>query len=173
MLLLLLCFLFLPLAKAGFGMTAEILERRQSSTLQRSAAPRFPTLDYHTDNYLVQLNLLDVIASLPQENRLRVGGSGYYLVQKIRLESGLEGNLQLGFALDVLQDNTIQDNEYTEVWGLITSRLGVQMTDAYGIGLYIVPGVGWGRLPVNQGTDVVIENDLVVQGSLQISVWNR
>ena len=168
-----LLFFSLPTAKAGFGSTADLLERRQSSTLLQSARPRFPSLDYHTDNYLLQVNLLDVISSLPQENQLRVGGSGYYLLQKTPMNSDLEGSVQLGFTIDILQNNTIQDNEYTEVWGLLTSRLGVQMVKAYGIGLYIVPGIGWGRLPVEQGSDVVIENDLVIQGSLQISVWNR
>ena len=163
----------LPYARAGVGITAHRMENTTSIHQHSFSMQWLPTFDYQTDSFLIQLNLLETLASLPQENLLRLGGNGYYVLRQSQTSSNTQGIVQLGFALDVTQDNTIQNNEFTEVWARLQTRIGIQMSEDYGCGIYIVPSLGWAHIPISQDTGISLQHDFVVGGGLQFSVWKN
>ena len=174
--LLSLAFLAPSQAEAAWGFTAhqgvDIAAKQQQ---YMSPMEYLPTIDYKAGKVLIQFDALETIASLGREDLMNFGLNGYYTVSKGEINSNFDGVLQMGASIDLQQDNTIEDAEHNNIYALAQARMGAQSAKKFGIGIYVVPGIGIANVPAleQDGDEYEMETELAVGTGLQISVWTK
>ena len=149
------------------------METQQSTRSQTDTPVQYPTIDFISDNFSVQFHLVDMLASLPQENVLTIGTNAYYTLQRSTLYTPVQAILQVGTSIDIVQNNSIQNNEVTELWIQLQPRLGIELSEEYGTGLYIFPSIGWAQIPLLSDTDYSMQQEVVAGGGIQLSIWRN
>lgn len=116
-----------------------------------------PTLDIHADPVLVQIHALEFTEALIDAEDIYLGANVLFSVHDAPLGGQWLGVVEPGFGFDVYSagDTTIALTGQC--------RLGGQVQDAAGLGVYVVPEVGIG---INDG-----DADWIAGGTLQISAW--
>ena len=151
---------FVQKAQAGLGLS--------SSFQEWNNPPRwtdiYPTIDYRAKGFHWQLNLLDTIQSLTEEDLLVLSGTGNYLLYKEEISPEFRGVGTVGIGLGYFQD--IQEDQL-EIWMNLSPKMGVELGETIGMGLYLVPSVGGIRMMTD-----TIQHQLLVGGGIQISVWS-
>jgi hypothetical protein len=167
-----LLFFYTPQVYAGIGVSTQNTTVQTTSTATQKVK-KLPTIDYVSDSFLVQFHILDMIVSLPEEDILNIGLDGYYSLQDAIISPPLKTSLQIGLSVDVLQNNSEINNEYTEIWACLQPRIGAYVSEEYGLGLYIVPSIGWAYLPISTQQEVTMQHELAIGSGIQLSIWRR
>jgi hypothetical protein len=118
----------------------------------------YPTLDYHSDKHLIQLDLLGLISSITISDNIGVAANYYYQTYRGKVTEELRGTVAPGLGIGYYGVSGS-----TSVDGIVNLRMGVQTAKEMGVGLYVVPGIGVGSY--------ADELELVLGGSVQLSVW--
>ncbi len=146
-------------AQAGFGMTAHMGATNDTATTP-GLGILAPSLDYRAAGVLVQVHLVELIGELP--NGLvdgRVGISGIVMKRKVGPE--VEGVFMPGGTVQVTAD-TRNDTLGWQV--MAQTRMGAEMKQGMGFGIYVVPSVGVSNLLTGKV-------GLAYGGTLQVSTW--
>jgi hypothetical protein len=119
-----------------------------------------PTLDYHSGENLVQLDLLGLISSITTKDNFGIDAAYYNTVYKGEIHENWKGTvapgLHLGFEKDPADTKAFD--------ALVNLRMGVQALKQMGVGLYVVPGIG-----IHDVFDDKIY--LAMSGGIELSVW--
>lgn len=124
-----------------------------------------PSLDIRSEGWLVQIHALDLIGMLPSKY-INVGLDVSKIAVKRKVGEEVEGVFMPGASVRFLADTGFASKNFNV---LAEARLGAEMKQGMGFGLYVVPQIGVGNLASvgNPGGDF----GLVYGGSLQASVW--
>ena len=116
-----------------------------------------PTLDIHANPVLVQIHVLEFTEALVDEEELYLGANVLFAAHEGALTGPWLGVVEPGFGVDLWATDPM--------WIGLTGqcRLGAQVQEAAGFGVYVVPELGLG---ISDG-DV----DWVAGGTLQVSAW--
>jgi hypothetical protein len=143
-------------AYAGVGFTAGM-----GSSTSSSVTAMAPTLDYRGGGWLVQFHAFDLIGQLPAKYLdLGVDVTGVAIKKKVGQE--VEGVFMPGGGVTLYSDTGFSSIGWRAE---AEARLGAEMKQGIGIGLYVVPVLGvtnlgsTGKVGVSYG------------GSLQVSAW--
>jgi hypothetical protein len=120
-----------------------------------------PTLDYHSDPHLVQIDVLGLISSITAEDNFGIDAAYYYTAYKGDVHDNWKGTVSPGVHLGYWQDASFDQSHFDLLANL---RMGVQAVKQMGVGLYVVPGIGIRN---------VSDDDLylAMSGGLELSVW--
>ena len=122
-----------------------------------------PSLDIRASGWLVQIHVLDTAvgfatSATPGSFVLNTGADVTKIVAKRKIAAELEGVFMPGGGFRVVNTpGTFGFNVNLE------GRLGAELKDSAGIGMYVVPMIGLSNLGGNTGVNY--------GGSLQVSVW--
>ena len=119
-----------------------------------------PTLDYHSDPHLVQIDVLGLISSITTKENFGFDAAYYYTAYKGEIHDNWKGTVSPGGHLGYYKDPA--DNSSFDA--LFNLRMGVQAVKEMGVGLYVVPGIG-----IHNVSDDKIY--LAMSGGLELSVW--
>jgi hypothetical protein len=119
-----------------------------------------PTLDYHSDPHLVQIDVLGLISSITTKDNFGFDVSYYYTSYKGEIHENWKGIVAPGGHLGFEKDPA----DVKALDALFNLRLGVQAAKEMGVGLYVVPGIG-----IHDVFDDKIY--LAMSGGIELSVW--
>lgn len=157
--------LALPMtASAGVGFTAHQTMTYSSRGFYYSPF-NLPSLDITNQGLVIQIHALDLIEALTYEN-LDVGVALYKTTNNGAVNDNWKGVFQPGGTLEVSTDFNF---DAPNAALLFEPRLGFQKADAFGFGLYIVPGIGAGLASDPLTGDS--EFELMVSGGVQLAGW--
>ncbi|MEL6345010.1 MAG: hypothetical protein AAFV53_17965 [Myxococcota bacterium] len=165
-------------AEAGFGLTAQIASvenaTASSGTIYTNRQHRYPTLDYKSGRFLLQVAALDLINSIGFEDNLLFGVNGFYQMRKAPMSETVTGVTQLGATFDY--DQIGEDTNFTTIQ--FAGRMGAQVNKKMGFGIYIVPQIGVtlasDEFFISGPSDDSTSNlSLAVGGQVQVSVWMK
>lgn len=143
-------------AHAGFGMTAAMGATNDGAALGIMA----PSLDYRASGILVQVHLLDLIGELPN-GFLDIGVDVSGVAMKRKVGPEVEGVLMPGGSVTIHADTGFNSVGWQ---ALAQLRMGAEMKQGMGFGVYVVPVIGASNLATgNVG--------LAYGGTLQVSTW--
>ena len=161
--------LFLTLCLIGFPQSAQSGVGLSSSLNSWNEKPRvnglYPTVDYRALGFHWQLNLLDTIESLTKEDRLLLAGSGSYLFYEESVSELIRGVGYLGAGTGFFQN---EKEEVLEIWLSAAPKMGLELGDTVGMGLYLAPQIG-----VVRTMNDSLQHIFLVGGGIQISVWSE
>ncbi|MDP2315993.1 MAG: hypothetical protein Q8P41_24060 [Pseudomonadota bacterium] len=143
-------------AHAGFGMTAYMGGTNDGAALGIQA----PTLDYRASGVLVQVHLLDLIGELPNKY-LDLGVDVSGIAMKRKVAADVEGVLMPGGSVTLHADTGFDSVGWQ---ALAQLRMGAEMKQGMGFGMYIVPVIGASNLLTGKV-------GLAYGGTLQVSAW--
>ncbi|MES2639677.1 MAG: hypothetical protein V4850_09345 [Myxococcota bacterium] len=143
-------------AHAGFGMTAAMGATNDGAALGVMA----PSLDYRAKGVLVQVHLLDLIGELPN-GMLDVGIDVSGIAMKRKVAPEVEGVLMPGGSVTIHSDTGFSSVGWQ---ALAQMRMGAEMKQGMGFGMYIVPVIGASNLLTGKV-------GLAYGGTLQVSAW--
>ena len=146
----------------GVGSTAAIgvggfgFDLFGGGSLDVSTGSFAPTLDLHPNPVHLQFHLLEFTSALINEETIFIGANVYFDAASMPVSGRWDGVVQPGFGLDLYGD---------PVTIAITGqcRLGPQVQEAAGFGIYVVPAIG---IAVDDG-----DARWLAGGSLQFSAW--
>ena len=115
-----------------------------------------PTLDLHTDPVHLQFHVLELTSALINDQALFIGANVYFDAAAMPVGGPWTGVVQPGFGLDLYG---------SPVTVAITAecRLGPQMWESAGFGVYVVPAIG---MALDDGDAFWLAG-----GTLQLSAW--
>jgi hypothetical protein len=146
--------LFASPAYAGFGATAHLGGTSDGTTWA-------PSLDYRGGGWLVQIHAIDLIGQLPNKYvDLGVDVSGVAMKRKVAED--IEGVLMPGVSLQLYSPTSFSSPGFHAV---AETRLGAEIKQKMGFGMYVVPQLGVSNLTGKMG--------VTYGGSLQVSAWFR
>lgn len=147
-----LSFALVPSAHAGPGTTAWLGGYTDGTTW-------FPSLDYRQKGVLVQLHALELLDGIQDGGyALNTGVDVTYLAFKKKVAPEVEGVVMPGAGVRVADRGDIG-------FGLMAqARVGMEMKQGAGFGVYVVPAVGVSNLLTG---DLGLETG----GTLQVSAW--
>lgn len=164
--------MFAPgLAHAGFGATAHLGGLSDGTGFS-------PTLDWRAKGFLVQVNLIDTIGSIT-DDQLDVGAAFSGVAAKRKIADQIEGVMMpggrvsyyglIGDLADAADKAKVQAGGFSLAGEF---RLGMEMKDKMGFGVYVVPQIGVSnRLGVGTVADDEGEIGLTYGGGLEVSAW--
>lgn len=122
----------------------------------------FPTLDYRAGGVLVQIHVLDQLQPFTSKGSfyLNTGADVTYVAIKKKVGPEVEGVFMPGGGLRVADQGDLHFNLMAE------ARMGAEMKQGMGFGMYIVPALGLSSI---NSTDNKIH--LNYGGALQVSAW--
>lgn len=144
-------------AHAGFGMTAAMGATNDGASLGVMA----PSLDYREKGILVQVHLLDLIGELPNKT-LDIGIDVSGIAMKRKVAAEVEGVLMPGGSVTIHSDTGFSSAVGWQA--LAQLRMGAEMKQGMGFGMYIVPVIGASNLLTGKV-------GLAYGGTLQVSAW--
>jgi hypothetical protein len=115
-----------------------------------------PTLDLHPDPVHVQIHVLELVSALIDDGDVFIGANVYFDAVAKPVSGNWTGVVQPGFGVDLYGDPVT-----IAVTG--ECRLGPQVVDAAGFGIYVVPAIG---IAIDDGDAFWLAG-----GSLQLSAW--
>lgn len=147
-------------ASAGVGFTAH-QESKYSARGFYFSPMNLPTLDITNEGLVIQINALDLLEALNSE-QVHLGGAVYKTVKSGAITDSWKGVLQPGGNLDI-----VTNFDFDPINLALTgqARMGIQKADAFGFGVYVVPGVGVGY--------VADELEMMVSGGIQVAAWMK
>jgi hypothetical protein len=177
-------FIAAPLtAQAGVGFTSHSGVDTSGKSGVSSPMEYVPTIDYKAGPVLIQVDALETMASLGRDDIMHFGLNGYFTVKGGKkggkINNNLNGVLQVGASIDMQQNTTAEDDDFhfTNMWVVGQARMGAQASDKFGIGIYVVPGLGFARVPDSEQDDfddgIEMATELAIGTGLQISVWMK
>lgn len=116
-----------------------------------------PTLDIHANPVLVQIHVLEFTEALIDAEDVYLGANVLFGVHEAPLGGQWLAVVEPGFGMDIYAAG----DTYIQLTG--QCRLGGQVQEAAGLGVYVVPEVGLGL------TDGDV--DWIAGGTLQVSAW--
>jgi hypothetical protein len=139
-------------AFAGFGSTAHL-------TANSDGTAWVPSLDWRAKGLLVQVHLLDTLASTAAggDFAINVGADITYAAVKKKIAEETEGVIMPGGAIRIADQGDIGFNVMAE------ARMGAEMKKGFGFGIYVVPQLGVSTIPG--------EFRIAYGGGVQISAW--
>ncbi len=155
-------------AHAGVGSTWAFRSGSTFSYVGGWGAPGFtfpfhdlPSLDVRMRAVDVQFHVLEFIGGIASESdMLLLGANAYFQGMERPAPGSFVGVFDPGVSLDLAAET---DFSPTNVGVMGLARLGVEAEERFGCGLYVVPAVGIGLIEE--------EFELLVGGSLQVSIW--
>lgn len=148
-------------ALAGVGATAHLGGLSDGST-------KAPTLDYRTHGWLIQLDVLDLVGYLPSDQMDVQIDVTKNVLKKKKDDVGkqVEGVFMPGAGFRVVNWSKLDETRYNFV---VESRLGAEMKNDVGFGMYVVPMIGVGNIGgLTTGSDKM---SVAWGGGLQVSAW--
>lgn len=121
-----------------------------------------PTVDFHMNEYIIQVHALDLVRCGLTES-LCLGGDFYMTTRRMKVNEDIGGVIQPGASLDIYSPTFDMDPLSVGAMGKV--RMGAQTQKGMGFGIYVVPGIGLG---MGGG-----ELDFLYSGQLQISTWTN
>ena len=97
-----------------------------------------PTLDYRASGWLVQLHAFDLVGQLPAGN-LDLGVDVTAIAMKGKVAQEVEGVFMPGAGVTIYSDLGFSSIGWRAE---VEARLGAEMKQGMGIGLYVVPVLG-------------------------------
>ena len=169
-------------AEAAWGFTAH--QGITMSGTQKVMAPTemVPTVDFKTGKILIQVDALETLASLTRAQETHFGFNGYYTLGKGEIKNHLDGVMQVGASVDFASYKPVEDNsdfDYSNMFVVGQLRMGAQSYDKsskYGVGIYVVPGIGFASVPAleqESADSVDKQTEIAIGSGLQISVWKK
>lgn len=149
-------------ASAGIGFTAHV-ESEYSTRGFYFSPMNLPTLDITNDGLVIQLNALDLVEALTYE-QVDLGVNVYKTVKAGPVNDNWKGVMQAGGSLDFVGSPGFSFDPMNLAL-LGQARMGIQKADAFGFGVYVVPGLGAGY--------VADEVELMVSGGIQVAAWMK
>lgn len=143
-------------AYAGFGMTAHMGATNDGAALGLMA----PSLDYRAAGVLVQVHLIDFVGELPN-GLVDAGVDVSAIALKRKVGTDVEGVFMPGATVQIHAD-TRNDTLGWQV--MAQTRMGAEMKQGMGFGVYVVPVVGVSNLLTGKV-------GLAYGGTLQVSTW--
>jgi len=119
-----------------------------------------PTLDYHSDPHLLQIDVLGLLSSITTKENFGIDVAYYYTAYKGDVHDNWKGVIAPGGHLGYLSEAA--GNDHLDL--LFNMRMGVQAVKQMGVGLYVVPGIG-----IHNVSDDKLY--LAMSGGLELSVW--
>jgi hypothetical protein len=116
-----------------------------------------PTLDIHANPVLIQIHVLEFTEALIDAEDIYLGANVLFAAHEAPLAGPWLGVVEPGFGIDLYAAND------TAVAITGQCRLGAQVQEAAGLGVYVVPEVGIG---ITDG-----DADWIAGGTLQVSAW--
>ena len=120
-----------------------------------------PTLDYHSGDNLLQLDLLGLISSITTKDNFGFDAAYYMTTYKGEIHDNWKGIVAPGLHVGFQKQ---PDPLTTDLDALVNVRMGVQALKEMGVGLYVVPGIG-----IHDVFDDKIY--LAMSGGIELSVW--
>ena len=120
-----------------------------------------PTLDYHSGDNLLQLDVLGLISSITTKDNFGFDAAYYKTTYKGEIHENWKGTVAPGIHVGFLKDGPA-DTSHLDA--LVNLRMGVQALKEMGVGLYVVPGIG-----IHDVFDDKIY--LAMSGGIELSVW--
>ena len=120
-----------------------------------------PTLDYHSGDHLLQLDVLGLISSITTEENFGFDAAYYNTVHKGEIHDNWKGTVAPGLHVGYLNDAGTDTSHFD---ALVNLRMGVQALKELGVGLYVVPGIG-----IHNVSDDKLY--LAMSGGIELSVW--
>jgi hypothetical protein len=120
-----------------------------------------PTLDYHSGDNLLQLDLLGLISSITTKDNFGFDAAYYNTMYKGEIHENWKGTVAPGIHLGY-EKEAVADQSHLDA--LVNLRMGVQALKEMGVGLYVVPGIG-----IHDVFDDKIY--LAMSGGIELSVW--
>ncbi len=116
-----------------------------------------PTLDIHANPVLVQIHVLEFTEALIDDEDIYLGANVLFGVHEAPVGGQWLGVVEPGFGVDLYAAG--------DTWIGLTGqcRLGAQVQEAAGLGVYVVPELGLG---ISDG-----DADWIAGGTLQVSAW--
>lgn len=152
--------LFGQTAEAGVGLSSSFQDWNREFRLNE----HFPTVDYRSSGFHWQLNLLDTIQALTEEDLLVLAGAGHYQLYEEDISDSFRGVGTVGAGVGFFQD---AQKDELEIWMTFSPKMGVELGDSVGMGLYLRPNIGATRIMTD-----TIQHELLVGGGIQLSVWS-
>lgn len=145
-------------ALAGVGATAHLVSMSDGTATM-------PTLDYRAKGWLVQVDVLDLVGDLPNKTVNLGFGVSKNVMKKKTDDVGkqIEGVVMPGVAARVWSNTASETTVFNAVAQV---RLGAEMKDDFGFGMYVVPMIGAGNVASPTG-----DLGLTWGGGLQVSAW--
>jgi len=160
-------------AEAGWGLTNYSSIEHSGDELYYSPGHTLPSLDWKGGGILIQVDMLETIASVTRDDDIFFGLNAYQTVRLPRdseINDNVQGVVQLGGTFDY--DQAGQDLSY--LTAMASMRVGAQAQKKMGFGMYVVPQVGLNILTGDADAVELAREDsieIAVGGQLQISVW--
>jgi hypothetical protein len=172
------CAIPLTASAKGWGFTSHGSNSYSANGYYSSQFNDLPSIDIRQAGWVIQLDALDLLHGFASETvdadgdesrDLHFGLNAYKTTDKQEIHDHLGGVMQPGFSID-LDTNLGTDPMLADVQ--FQMRLGArsQKPGGMGIGIYVVPGVGFAKAYDFEGDDAMA---LSVSGDLQISVWRN
>jgi len=120
-----------------------------------------PTLDYHSDPHLLQIDVLGLVSSITTKDNFGIDAAYYYTSYKGEIHDNWKGVVAPGGHIGFWKQ---PDPGTTDLDVLFNLRMGVQAAKEMGVGLYVVPGIG-----IHDVFDDKIY--LAMSGGIELSVW--
>lgn len=142
-----------PSAFAGIGTTFYF--GGENSSWGGFPGGAYPSLDFTFDRFILQIHALEFLDELTDDS-LYLGANGYMALVNLDIDGKLQGVVQPGASLDIVDDP----------FGIgiaALARVGAEKSGRMGIGLYVVPAFGF--------TIIDEDVDLLLGGTLQVSAW--
>lgn len=141
-----------PTAEAGIGTTGWMGGYTDGTTW-------FPSFDYRAKGVLVQVHALDLLNGIqPGGFALNTGVDVTYVAVKKKIAPDIEGVVMPGAGVRVADVSEIRFNLMAQ------GRVGMEMKQGAGFGVYVVPALGVSNLLTG---DV----GLATGGTIQVSAW--
>ena len=169
-------------AFAGVGATAHLSSLNDGTTMA-------PTLDYRAKGFLIQVDVLTLLGSVGGDNddhvlsamgiehdALNLGLVGSYVVMKKKCMPDIEGVWMPG--LDIRYKGYIGDTgkgfsdaelQAGGFHAVLESRLGMEMKNGAGFGVYVVPKFGLSTIRSIGAKDSTIT--ATYGGGIEVSAW--
>ena len=157
-------------AFAGIGSTAHL-------TFLSDGTGWAPSLDWRAKGVHVNVQVIDLLDGLG-DDELDVGAGFAMVAAKRAISPQVEGTASPGLALryysingdggDAMEKAKLQRSGFNLV---AQARIGMEMKDKMGFGVYVVPQIGVTNLKTFGGKDDESEIKLVGGGGLEVSAW--
>jgi hypothetical protein len=149
-------------AFAGVGSTAYLQSMNDGTTW-------YPSLDIHTEGWLVQIHLLDVLSVAGPTKDINFGADVTKVALKRKVGNDIDGVIApgVGFRLDA--PTSFKNAGFNAV---LQARMGAEVKQGMGIGLYVVPELGISNLASVSATGKR-QIGVTYGGGLQVSVWTK
>ncbi|MBM4364750.1 MAG: hypothetical protein FJ102_00935 [Deltaproteobacteria bacterium] len=157
-------------AFAGFGATAHMTGLSDGTGWS-------PSLDWRQKGVHVNLQAIDIIDALG-DDELNLGAGFAIVAAKRTITPQVEGTLSPGLALryysingdvgDAMEKAKMQRSGFNLVGQF---RMGMEMKEKMGFGVYVVPQLGVTNLKTLGGKEDDSEIKLVGGGGLEVSAW--